>query len=63
MSLLPLPVVRAHELPPQVREVLRPGETMQDRVGVAHTLPSTFMMPSAMPSTSLRITTRFRLTM
>lgn len=43
MSTLPLPVVRADELPPEVRQVLRPGETLQDRSGVARVLPSSFL--------------------
>jgi hypothetical protein len=43
MSSLPLPMVLAHELPPQVRQVLRPGEPLQDREGMARVLPSSFL--------------------
>ena len=43
MSTLPLPVVHADELPPEVRQVLRPGETLRDRSGVARVLPSSFL--------------------
>lgn len=37
-----LPVVDAHELPHDVRALLRPGETMRDRDGVEHVLPRWF---------------------
>lgn len=40
---LPLPLVRADDLPQAVRQVLRPGERLQDRAGVAHVLPSAFL--------------------
>lgn len=43
MSTLPLPVVTGEELPPEVREVLRPGKTLNDRSGAAHVLPSCFL--------------------
>ena len=43
MSMLPLPIVRADDLPREVRQVLRPGETLQDRAGVARVLPSSFL--------------------
>ena len=43
MSALPLPLVLAHELPPEVRQVLRPGETLRDRAGTARVLPSSFL--------------------
>lgn len=43
MSTLPLPLVRAHELPAGVRQVLRPGETLRDRAGIDRVLPSTFL--------------------
>jgi hypothetical protein len=43
MSSLPLPLVLAGELPPGVREVLRPGETLHDRAGIARVLPSSFL--------------------
>lgn len=40
---LPLPLVRAGDLPQEVRQVLRPGERLQDRSGTAHVLPSSFL--------------------
>ncbi|MCC2673227.1 MAG: Peptidase [Ramlibacter sp.] len=43
MSMLPLPLVTADALPPDIREVLRPGATLQDRTGAAHVLPSSFL--------------------
>lgn len=43
MSALPLPVVPAGELPPEVRRVLRPGEMLQDRQDADRVLPSTFL--------------------
>lgn len=43
MSDLPLPLVLAADLPAEVRQVLRPGETLQDRAGVARVLPSSFL--------------------
>ena len=43
MSTLPLPLVHAHELSDQARQVLRPGETLQDRCGISRTLPSSFL--------------------
>jgi hypothetical protein len=43
MSMLPLPLVLADDLPADVRQVLRPGETLQDRAGVARVLPSSFL--------------------
>ena len=43
MSTLPLPLVFAGDLSPEVRQVLRPGETLQDRSGVARVLPSSFL--------------------
>jgi hypothetical protein len=43
MSMLPLPLVLADELPEEWKNVLRPGETLQDRSGVAHVLPSSFL--------------------
>jgi hypothetical protein len=43
MSALPLPVVRAGDLPDDVREVLRPGQTLRDRAGIERVLPSSFM--------------------
>jgi hypothetical protein len=41
--MLPLPLVLAGDLPGEVRQVLRPGETLQDRSGAAHVLPSSFL--------------------
>jgi hypothetical protein len=43
VSTLPLPLVRADALPAQVREVLRPGATLQDKTGAAHALPASFL--------------------
>jgi len=43
MSTLPLPVVRADDLPRELRQLLRPGETLQDRSGAARVLPSSFL--------------------
>jgi hypothetical protein len=43
VSTLPLPVVRGDDLPPELRQVLRPGETLQDRLGAARVLPSSFL--------------------
>jgi hypothetical protein len=43
MSTLPLPLVFADDLPPEVREVLRPGQALRDRSGVARVLPSSFL--------------------
>ncbi|QJW83344.1 hypothetical protein HK414_01280 [Ramlibacter terrae] len=46
MSTLPLPLVRADDLPAEVRQVL-PGEALQDRSGVARVLPSSFLRVDA----------------
>lgn len=43
MSTLPLPLVRADDLPAEVKQVLRPGQALQDRAGAARTLPSSFL--------------------
>lgn len=43
MSTLPLPLVRAGDLPPEVREILRPGEVLHDRSGTARVLPASFL--------------------
>lgn len=43
MSTLPLPLVLADELPPEVRQVLRPGQALHDRAGAARVLPSSFL--------------------
>lgn len=43
MTSLPVPLVLAQDLPPEWRQVLRPGETLHDRTGVARVLPSSFM--------------------
>ena len=43
MSTLPLPLIHGDELPPELRQVLRPGEPLQDRSGAARVLPSSFM--------------------
>jgi hypothetical protein len=43
MSMLPLPLVLADELPPEVRELLRPGQALRDRAGAGRVLPSSFL--------------------
>lgn len=43
MSALPLSVVRADDVREEIRRVLRPGETLRDRAGVEHVLPSSFL--------------------
>ena len=43
MSALPLPLVRADDLPGDVRELLRPGAVLHDRSGAARVLPSSFL--------------------
>lgn len=40
---MPLPLVLAADLPGELRQVLRPGETLQDRSGAARVLPSSFL--------------------
>ena len=47
MSMLPLPLVLARDLADDVRQVLRPGESLLDRAGVAHVLPSSFLRVDA----------------
>ena len=43
MSHLPLPLVHADDLPPELRQVLRPGGTLPDRSGAARALPASFL--------------------
>lgn len=43
MTTFPLPLVLAEELPPEWRQLLRPGETLHDRSGAARVLPSAFL--------------------
>jgi hypothetical protein len=43
MSVLPLPLVPGADLPQDVRQVLRPGQSLLDRAGVARVLPSSFL--------------------
>jgi hypothetical protein len=43
MSLFPLPLVPGGELPSDVQQLLRPGQTLQDRSGVARVLPTSFL--------------------
>jgi hypothetical protein len=43
MSTLPLPLVLADDLPPELRQVLRPGQALRDRSGAARVLPSSFL--------------------
>ncbi len=62
MSALPLPLVRADELPPQVREVLRPGQALRDRAGVPHVLPTSFLrVDSWQQAMETDLTAHFRL--
>ena len=41
--MLPLPLVLADDLPPEWREVLRPGQALTDGSGRARVLPSSFL--------------------
>jgi hypothetical protein len=43
MSTLPLPLVRARDLSAEVRDLLRPGQAMQDQLGAARVLPASFL--------------------
>ena len=43
MSTLPAPLVLSGQLPRELRQVLRPGETLQDRMGTPRVLPSSFL--------------------
>lgn len=43
MSMVPLPLVPADALPAELRQVLRPGESLQDRSGATRVLPSSFL--------------------
>ena len=43
MSTLPLPLVLADNLSPEVRELLRPGTMLRDRAGTHRVLPSSFL--------------------
>ena len=43
MSMLPLPLVPADALPAELRQVLRPGESLPDRSGATRVLPSSFL--------------------
>ena len=43
MSTLPLPLVLGRDLPRELRQLLRPGETLRDRAGTPRVLPSTFL--------------------
>ena len=62
MSNLPLPLVRAHELPAEMRAVLRPGETLHDRTGIARVLPTSFLrVDSWQQALETDLTPHFRL--
>ncbi|MBC5767020.1 hypothetical protein [Ramlibacter albus] len=62
MSTMPLPVVLAGELPPEVRQVLRPGQALQDRTGAAHVLPASFLrVDSWRQAQETQLTPHFRL--
>src|SRR5688572_15705787 len=43
MTILPLPLVLAADLPDEWKHVLRPGEKLEDRSGAVHVLPSSFL--------------------
>jgi hypothetical protein len=43
MSTLPLPLVRADQLPTEMRRLLQPGQPLQDRAGGVHLLPASFL--------------------
>lgn len=62
MSALPLPLVRADDLPAEVRQVLRPGQALPDRTGAAHVLPSVFLrVESWQQALETQLTAHFRL--
>lgn len=62
VGLLPLRVVGAHDLDPDFREALRPGEPMPDRDGKPHQLPSFFYeVPSWDAAMEIQIAPHFRL--
>ncbi|MEJ8834831.1 hypothetical protein [Ramlibacter sp. AN1133] len=62
MSTLPLPFVHADRLPAEVRQVLRPGQALQDRSGAAHVLPSSFLrVDSWAQAVETMLTPHFRL--
>lgn len=62
MSALPLPLVRADDLPADVRQVLRPGQALQDRAGAVHVLPSVFLrVESWQQALETQLTAHFRL--
>ncbi|HYC00671.1 MAG TPA: hypothetical protein VEC57_16165 [Candidatus Limnocylindrales bacterium] len=61
-SELRLPMVHAAELPADVREVLRPGQTMESRTGTHHVLPSSFLrIESWEQARSVNLTAHFGL--
>lgn len=62
MSSLPLPLVPAAELPPEWRQLLRPGESLQDRSGRARVLPSSFLrVDSWQQALETQLTAHFKL--
>ncbi|MDB5898843.1 MAG: Peptidase [Ramlibacter sp.] len=62
MSMLPLPVVRAGDLPDEVQQMLRAGQALHDRAGVAHVLPSSFLrVDSWSQALETRLTPHFTL--
>ena len=62
MSPLPLPLVRAADLPPPLREVLRPGASLHDRAGRARVLPAAFLrVDSWEQAQETRLTPHFKL--
>jgi len=62
MSVLALPLVPGDELPREMRQVLKPGETLRDRSGTARVLPSSFLRVDAwQQALETDLTAHFRL--
>ena len=62
MSMLPLPLVPASDLPREWQQVLRPGTTLHDRAGIARVLPSCFLrVDSWAQALEMDVTQHFRL--
>ena len=62
MSSLPLPLMHGRDLSPELRKVLRPGESLQDRSGAARVLPSAFLeVESWLQAVETQLTPHFAL--
>ena len=62
MTMLPLPLVPADDLPQEWRHLLRPGEALLDREGNARVLPSSFLrVDSWAQALETQLTTNFKL--